>query len=109
MCERRHAGRAGDEARPDYTPYQELDPASRALIEQAALEEITHFGATGDPEAIARLAVHGRSGVGDASALPQVWQVSDYMEDLAARLRAERAVLALFGGLALVHRLAVRG
>ncbi|MBP7705562.1 MAG: hypothetical protein KA105_09810 [Caulobacter sp.] len=108
MNKRDQAGRVGGETRPGYIPWHDLEPTTRAMIEETALDEIAHFGATGDAAAIERLAEDGRRGATDDEAGTHALQVSDYMDAVAARIRSQRAVLALFGGLAQVHKLTVR-
>ena len=83
-----------DRPRPDNRPVETLDPETRQIIEETALEEIEHFAAWGDPLAIERLAAAGRcaewsSDEGTAMA----WQVSDVMDEIARKLRAGRAEL----------------
>lgn len=96
--------------RPEYRPLHLLDAPTQAIIEETALEEITHFGAEGDPAAIERLAEAGRQQVwpsaeGDALA----WQVSDKMEEIAAKLRAGREMAGLMAALGPLVRLSVGG
>lgn len=84
------AGRPG----PNYRPVTTLDPETRQIIEETALEEIEHFAAWGDPLAIERLAEAGRcadwsSDEGTAMA----WQVSEVMDEIARKLRAGRTEL----------------
>ncbi len=85
---------ANGQPRPAYRRVETLDPQTRQIVEETALAEIEHFGAWGDPEAIERLAAAGRcvdwsSDEGVALA----WQVSDVMDEIAARLRTGRAKL----------------
>lgn len=95
------SARRSDEAEPahrpgpDYRPVETLDPETRQIIEETALQEIEHFAAWGDPAAIERLAEAGRcaewsSDEGTAMA----WQVSEVMDDIARKLRASRAALS---------------
>jgi hypothetical protein len=88
-----------DDLRPDY----------RRVIEQTAAEEITRFGADGDPGAIERLAASGRMQdwpTDEGGILANL--VSDAQVEIAARLRQARAILSLFGGLGRAHKMAVR-
>jgi|GEM_PF-6337530 len=102
--------------KPIYTPVAELDDKQRRLVEQTALEEIAFFGAAGDPAAIERLAAQGRlqdwspgmEGHFAQTCTALAWQVSDVMDDIAARMRAGQAVIAGFAALGPVVRLMVR-
>ena len=87
----------------------EMRPAYRRVIEQAAADEITRFGADGDPGAIERLAAAGRLAdwpTDEGRILANL--VSDAQVEIAARLRQARAILSLFGGLGRAHKMAVR-
>lgn len=87
----------------------DLRPEHRRLIEQTAAEEITQFGADGDPGAIERLAAAGRLTdwpTDEGRILAHL--VSDAQVEVAARLRQARAILSLFGGLGRAHKMAVR-
>lgn len=79
---------------PSHRPIETLDPETRQIIEETAIEEIEHFAAWGDPAAIERLAEAGRcaewsSDEGTAMA----WQVSEVMDEIASKLRAGRSEL----------------
>lgn len=99
-----------------YTPVADLDDPQRRLVEAAALEEIAFFGAAGDPAAIERLAAWGRLQNGPPGMDGELartcgalaWQVSDVMDDIAARMRAGQAVIAGLAALGPVVRLMVR-
>lgn len=92
-------------AAPRTVRLDDLRPEYRRVIEQTAREEITQFGADGDPGAIERLAAAGRM---------QDWPtyegrilanlVSDAQIEIAAGLRQTKAVLSLFGGLGVVSK-----
>lgn len=88
--------------RPTYPPIHQLDPRTRQIIEETALEEIELFRAWGDPTAIEQLAEAGR--IRDwctEEGIALAWQVSDVLDDIAARLRAGRErVRAAMSGLA---------
>lgn len=87
----------------------DLPPEHRRVIEQAAAEEITRFGADGDPGAIERLAAAGRLSdwpTDEGRILANL--VSDAQLEIAAKLRQARAILSLFGGLGRAHKMAVR-
>ena len=87
----------------------DLRPEYRRLIEQTAAEEITRFGADGDPGAIKRLAATGRLTdwpTDEGRILANL--VSDAQVEIAARLRQAKAILSLFGGLGAAHKMAVR-
>lgn len=96
-------------AAPRTVRLDDLRPEHRRVIEQTAREEITQFGADGDPGAIERLAAAGRM---------QDWPtdegrilanfVSDAQIEIAVQLRQAKAVLSLFGGLGQAHKIAVR-
>lgn len=79
---------------PDYRPVETLDPETRQIIEETALEEIEHFAAWGDPAAIERLAEAGRCAEWSSDeGLAMAWQVSEVMDEIARKLRAGRAEL----------------
>lgn len=91
---RNEASQPADRPVPNYRPVTTLDPETRQIIEETALEEIEHFAAWGDPLAIERLAEAGRcaewsSDEGTAMA----WQVSEVMDEIARKLRAGRTEL----------------
>lgn len=75
-------------ARPTYPPIHLLDSRTRQIIEETALEEIELFQTWGDPTAIERLAEAGRlQDWGAEEGVALAWQVSDMLDDIAARLR----------------------
>lgn len=83
-----------DRPGPAYRPIETLDPEIRQIIEETALEEIEHFSAWGDPDAIERLAEAGRNtewACDEGRAM--AWQVSEVMDEIARKLRAGRASL----------------
>ena len=87
----------------------DLRPEHRRVIEQTAAEEITRFGADGDPGAIERLAAVGRLTdwpSDEGRILANL--VSDAQVEIAARLRQARAILSLFGALGRAPKMAVR-
>lgn len=87
----------------------DLDPASREAVEAAALDEIHHFRAEGNPDAIVKLALAGREAEADPQGEALSVLVSDSMEEMAADLRArQRDIIAAFGSLGAVARLMVR-
>lgn len=86
----------------------DLSPETRYMIEETAREEIEAFGASGCPEAIARLAEVGRrSAVGGDEAATMTRLVSEAQDKIAERLRNQHAVLSLFGATSRIHKLAV--
>lgn len=77
--------------RPIYPALDELDLRTRTIVEETALEEIETFRAWGDPAAIERLAEAGRlQDWGGDEGVALAWQVSDVLDEIAARLRADR-------------------
>lgn len=77
--------------RPTYSALHELDLRTRKIVEETALEEIELFRAWGDPAAIERLAEAGRlQEWGGDEGMALAWQVSDVLDEIAARLRADR-------------------
>jgi hypothetical protein len=96
--------------RGDSPPLTDLSPETRHMIEETAREEIEAFGASGCPEAIARLAEVGRrSAVGGDEVAVMTRLVSDAQDEIAERLRNQRAVLSMFGAMSRIHKLAVAG
>ncbi|WP_374660620.1 hypothetical protein [Phenylobacterium sp.] len=76
---------------PTYPALHALDLMTRKMVEETALEEIETFRAWGDPAAIERLAEAGRlQDWGGDEGVALAWQVSDVLDEIAARLRADR-------------------